>query len=465
MIETKDLNIDGVLHAAQKQSVDKATPTFVSVTEQITWIDPIHFFQAGQQLQENRIFWSSSDQSTQFVGIGDSILFQNKDASYQMLKKEWEQALNNSWIDNRFDQYKTGPIAFGGFPFDPKEKVNELWNGFEGSQFRVPTFLLTVENDKAFLTTTIYVEEDSHIDELSADLITKRHQLLHAPNTSFQNNTIVLKHEVDPLQWKGLVAKATDTIEREEVNKIVLARELQVEFDDDCDIGQVLTTLKHTQNHSFIFAWEKDNVCFIGATPERLVKVDNQQLFSTCLAGTAPRGTTIEEDKWYGQQLLNDQKNRDEHQFVVDMIKNAVHSCAKYVDIPNEPILYPLKNLQHLYTPVEAELDKGYTLLDVVEKLHPTPALCGFPRESSLAFIREFELLERGWYGAPIGWFDQHFNGGEFAVAIRSALISDMKASLFAGCGVVKESDPDIEYQETNIKFTPPMLQALGGSL
>ncbi|SFM48201.1 isochorismate synthase [Gracilibacillus orientalis] len=461
MIETKEIKIDGVLQSAQKQSIDKSAPTFVSVTEQIEWIDPIDFFQAGKAIEENRLYWSSADQKTQFVGIGDALLFHDEDASYQDLKEKWKQTLENSWIANPFSQYKTGPIAFGGFPFDAKEKVEELWEGFSGSQFRVPTFLLTSENDKSFLTMTVYVEQGSNVDQLAAELITRKNQLLHAPKPEYQENHTVLKHEVDPVEWKKLVNKATTTIYSKNVDKIVLARELQIEFDEICDIGQVLDRLQKTQKNSFIFAWEKDDVCFVGATPERLVKVDNQQLFSACLAGTAPRGKTKEEDNDFGQQLLHDQKNRNEHKIVVDMIKEAVCSFAKYVEIPEQPTLYPLKNLQHLFTPVQAELDQGYTLLDVVEKLHPTPALCGFPRESSLDFIREFEQLERGWYGAPIGWFDQYFDG-EFAVAIRSALVSGDKATLFAGCGVVEDSDPEIEYQETNIKFTP-MLQALGG--
>src|SRR5699024_779074 len=114
---------------------------------------------------------------------------------------------------------------------------------------------------------------------------------------------------------------------------------------------------------------------------------------------------TEDEDQQIGEDLLNDPKNRQEHQFVVDMIKEAIFTCAKSIQIPEEPQLYPLKNLQHLYTPVTAELDEDFTLLDVVEKLNPTPALCGYPRESSLDFIRQFEALERGWYGAPIGWF------------------------------------------------------------
>ncbi|MFD2656012.1 isochorismate synthase [Gracilibacillus thailandensis] len=461
MIETKEIKIDGVLHSAQKHSINKSAPTFVSITEQIEGLDPIDFFQTGKSMGEDRVFWQSADQKTTFVGVGEALLFHDEDDSYQELKASWKQVLKNSWIVNPFDQYKTGPIAFGGFPFDADEKVAELWKSFNGSQFRVPTFLLTIESNQTFLTTTAYVEQGSNVDQLAAELITRKNQLLYAQEPTYQENNIVLKHEVDPIQWKKLVKQATSTIDSEKVDKIVLARELQIEFGDSCDIGLVLDQLRNTQENSFIFAWEKESVCFIGATPERLVKVDQQQLFSTCLAGTAPRGKTKEEDNQLGEQLLHDQKNRNEHQIVVDMIKDAVSSFAKYVEIPDQPILYPLKNLQHLFTPVQAELDQGYTLLDVVEKLHPTPALCGFPRESSLDFIRKFEQLERGWYGAPIGWFDQYFDG-EFAVAIRSGLVSGDKASLFAGCGVVQDSDPEIEYQETSIKFTP-MLQALGG--
>ncbi|UOQ48098.1 isochorismate synthase [Gracilibacillus caseinilyticus] len=462
MIETKEINIDGVLQAAQKQSIDKSAPTFVSVTEKIERINAIDFFQSGKVLGKNRIYWSSADQKTIFAGIGDAVNLTDSNASYNTIKNKWGKWMQNSKIVNPYDDKRSGPIAFGGFPFDSEEPVEELWRGFDGSQFRVPTFLLTIDQSDVYLTTTVLVEQESHIDQLAAELITEKHQLLHGTHAEFHENQIVLKHEVDPEAWKTIVERATKKIADNQVNKIVLARELQVEFDQTCDIGQVLSQLQRTQQHSFVFAWEKDEVCFVGATPERLVKVNNQKVFSTCIAGTAPRGKTVEQDHELGKQLLDDQKNREEHQFVVDMIKQAVFSFAKSVHIPDEPVLYPLKNLQHLYTPVEAELDDGYTLLDVVGKLHPTPALCGFPRETALDFIRNFEKLERGWYGAPIGWFDQNFNG-EFAVAIRSALINQEKASLFAGCGVVKDSDPEMEYKETAIKFTP-MLHALGES-
>ncbi|UOQ94207.1 chorismate-binding protein [Halobacillus shinanisalinarum] len=143
-------------------------------------------------------------------------------------------------------------------------------------------------------------------------------------------------------------------------------------------------------------------------------------------SGTVPRGKDEKEDYLLGQHLLNDPKNRQEHDFVVQMIREAVEACCYNIDIPSAPVVYPLKNLQHLYTPVTATLESGYTLLDVVERLHPTPALGGMPQKQSVDYIRKNETLNRGWYAGPVGWFDGH-NNGEFAVAIRSALLQGMK--------------------------------------
>jgi len=236
---------------------------------------------------------------------------------------------------------------------------------------------------------------------------------------------------------------------------------LRLKLNKEANISRVLQELLNKQANSYVFAFEKESDCFVGATPERLVKLEQDKVLSTCLAGTAPRGETKEEDKAIGQSLLHDSKNREEHDFVVRMIKNGIkHYCTNVV-IPASPVLYPLKNLQHLYTPVTAALKKGYSIFDIIGELHPTPALGGTPTQASLKFIRDNELLDRGWYGAPVGWLDSNRNG-EFAVAIRSGLIQGDEASLFAGCGIVKDSDIEKEYEETNIKFLP-MLTVFGG--
>ncbi|HAQ08276.1 MAG TPA: isochorismate synthase, partial [Bacillus bacterium] len=154
-------------------------------------------------------------------------------------------------------------------------------------------------------------------------------------------------------------------------------------------------------------------------------------------------------------------KNLIEHQYVVDMIKEAMRETCDEVILPDEPKLMKMKYIQHLYTPVVGKNREGTSLLHLVNRLHPTPALGGLPKKAAVEKIREVEQMDRGLYAAPIGWMDYQGNG-EFAVAIRSGLIQGREASLFAGCGIVADSNAESEYTETSIKFRP-MLTALGG--
>jgi menaquinone-specific isochorismate synthase len=189
------------------------------------------------------------------------------------------------------------------------------------------------------------------------------------------------------------------------------------------------------------------------------VKKEGDTCYSACLAGSIRRGKTFQEDEQLGQWLMHDEKNLREHQFVVQMIREAIEAVCKRVQMPSSPQLLKLQHIQHLYTPVVGE-KCCVSILSIVEQMHPTPALGGTPREKAIKEIRENEPLDRGWYAAPIGWMDTEGNG-EFAVAIRSGLLQGKKASIFAGCGVVGDSDPISEYEETKVKFTP-MLSALG---
>lgn len=145
------------------------------------------------------------------------------------------------------------------------------------------------------------------------------------------------------------------------------------------------------------------------------------------------------------------------------MIRQAMEMVGTEVELPEGPQLLKLRDIQHLYTPVIAAASKEGSLLAIIEKLHPTPALGGVPTEKAIEVIRGLEILDRGLYGSPIGWLDYQGNG-DFAVALRSGLIQGNEASIFAGCGVVKDSEVESEFQETKIKFRP-MLSALGGEL
>jgi isochorismate synthase len=178
------------------------------------------------------------------------------------------------------------------------------------------------------------------------------------------------------------------------------------------------------------------------------------------LAGSAQRGATENEDERIGNELLHSEKNNIEHAIVVTQVREALLEHCSEVHVSPDPHLLKLKNVQHLETPISGRLLAGRCILDVMANLHPTPAVGGFPRQPALEAIRSIEQLDRGWYAGPLGWIGVEGHG-EFAVALRSGLIEGNKATLFAGCGIVADSDPYAEYVESCLKLQA-MLRGLG---
>ncbi|CDO03026.1 Isochorismate synthase EntC [Oceanobacillus picturae] len=460
MIELKEENIEGVFQEAI-DTIHPQNSRLVSITKRVEAIDPLSFYDAAKQLRTERLYWSSTAEAYTLVGTGCAFEITAIKDRFETAEQEWNNLLNDAVSNNPYDVPGTGIVSMGGAAFDPEKEKTKLWANFEPIRFTVPEYLLTEYENDFYFTMNIMVRADDHPRQLANQLREMEGQLLNGTPRYESDTQIVGRHEISPEKWKQTVKLATEEIRQQKVEKIVLAREVRLKLDREADSGNILRKLLNTQSNSFIFSFERGKDCFIGATPERLVKIRQNSLFSTCLAGTAPRGETEEEDARISHKLFHDQKNRGEHDFVVQMMKKAIENYCTDIEIPNEPVVYPLKNLQHLYTPVTARMKKDYTILDIIKNLHPTPALGGTPRKESVAFIRKHELLDRGWYGAPVGWLDNRDNG-EFAVAIRSGLLQGDEASLFAGCGVVKDSDPEEEYEETNIKLTP-MLSVLGG--
>lgn len=438
------------------------SPHLVSVTTKISPSDPFSFYHAGKNYQGERVFWTSTEQDFTLAGVGSAYTFEADKQRFATTERAWKSLLSKAIIDNPYKSPGTGPVALGGFTFDPNCEATSTWEDFPNSKVVIPMFLLTKKKDECYLTVNIMLHPNDETEKVFSFVTDEYTRLTSTTKIDYSLPSLVDQQEVKPVEWKEMVEKATREIKEGLLGKVVLARELVATFSQDLYVVSVLNELMKEQMQSYIFAFESGDSCFVGATPERLVKVESRELLSTCLAGTCPRGATLEEDEKLGQELLYDEKNLQEHEFVVQMIKEAIESCSDEVKVPSSPVLYPLRNLQHLYTPVKGKLKEDYTILEVVEKLHPTPALGGYPVESSLKFIRDNEPFERGWYASPVGWFDANDNG-EFAVAIRSALLKKDQAILFSGCGVVEDSDPEAEYEETAIKFLP-MLQALGGA-
>nr|WP_239534560.1 isochorismate synthase [Priestia taiwanensis] len=356
----------------------------------------------------------------------------------------------------------TGPLLFGGFTFDSQKEKTRLWEEFANAWFVLPTFMLTSKDTKQYMTANIFVTPHTDAEEVYEAYKRSERELFHDIHMTWEEPAIVGEEEVYPVEWMNLVQEAVDTMKQSDIEKIVLARELKLTFDENIDSFYVLKNLHEQQTSSYLFSFDTSTSCFIGATPERLIRKEGNQLTSMCLAGTIGRSETEIEDTKNYHELLNDAKNIREHKIVVQMIRGVMEEVCDTVNIPAEPTILAVRNLYHLYTPVCANTNEAIHFVDIVEKLHPTPALGGYPKEEALSFIREKEMLDRGWYAAPIGWMDGQQNG-EFAVAIRSGLVKGKDVSLFAGCGIVEESTPVAEYEETRIKFKP-MLAALGGT-
>ncbi|MFP7170537.1 isochorismate synthase [Terribacillus sp. 7520-G] len=447
MIQQYKIDFESFLRKAAEK---RQQQILVSWTEKVGAIDPLRFFANAASLEGHRNFWHSQKDDFCLVGAGPTVMDMRA-------ADEWEHAMESAVVHNLSSEAGTGPVAFSGINFQ-KERKRELWQDFPDAQYRIPAFTLTKTKTDYYLTINQLVD-GSTIESRITAILDQLEQLFAEDAIPAVRKELVSKELLEPEAWKRLVKEATDTIKSTELDKVVLARGMKLEFNEKVQASHVLRNLLETQKDSFIFAVENGAACFLGATPERLVRVQSGTLHTSCVAGTAPRGKDESEDQLIGEALLNDSKNREEHQYVVKMISGVISKYAKDLRLPTGPELLKLRQLQHLHTPVSARLLPGASLQQIVQELHPTPALGGLPKREALDFIEGKEPLERGWYGAPIGWMDSYRNG-DTAVAIRSGLLNEKQAVLFAGCGVVKDSDPEMEFEETAIKFRP-MLEAL----
>jgi len=446
---------------------NESNTKLVSVVKKVRPIDPLIFYANGyRQFCKERFFWRNPNQQYTFVGLGRAYTLSSKEGSERFFdtEKQWKRFKRDILYTNDVEfPNGTGPLLFGGFSFDPYQKKDNHWNDFSNSKFVIPSVLYTETEGNGYLSINIKVSgEDNiqahlkHIEELEGLLGNQEYD-----GSSYSSPLLLTKEEIDVQRFKKNVQNATSLIQQGKIEKVVLARQLKATFTEAISTEYVIQRLLREQPTSYTFIFENENQHFVGASPERLVQKEGDYVFSTCLAGSIKRGKTRKEDELLGNELLNDQKNLIEHDVVVHMIKEAMEAYCMEVEIPMQPTLYKTKHIQHLYTPVRGKTKKDVTLFSLLKELHPTPALGGYPQKESLSIIRKLEPFDRGWYAAPIGWIDINGNG-EFIVGIRSGVIERQQAMLFAGCGIVADSTPESEYEETTIKFNP-MLSALGG--
>jgi isochorismate synthase len=248
---------------------------------------------------------------------------------------------------------------------------------------------------------------------------------------------------------------------RGRLDKVVLARRVTLEGDSDLDIVGALRHLATTAPESTVFAFTRGGTTFLGATPERLARTVGRSFETVAIAGSAPRGADPDEDARFAAALLASEKDREEHAVVVDTLRAGLAPIVETLTVAGAPGILPLRHLQHLVTPIAGTLREEAGLLALAALLHPTPAVGGEPRDMALDLIAEHEGFDRGWYAGPIGWLGAD-GDGESMVALRCGLVRGGRAVLFAGCGIVADSDPAREWEESRLKLRT-MTVALGG--
>ena len=444
-------------HAASRRL---GHPVLASLSDDLPEIDPLDFYGAAASY-DDRALWFQPSAGFALAAAGAArTLSGTGDGRFNDVRSAWSAMLADALLEGA-----GGPCLLGGFAFDPRRPAEGQWQGFSDARFVLPRIMLTHDDSGCRVTLNALLQPESDPPAVSRALIGELDRLLArlgAGRAPVRTAGEIEMAEVLPAaSWQAIVADASAAVRAGNLRKVVLAREVRLRSAANFDVEAALERLATTYPTCSIFALTLGERTFLGATPERLVRFAGGELRTACLAGSERRGATPEEDRQLGEALLLSAKDRAEHAVVVHALRDGLVGLCDELIMPDAPELLSVSNVHHLYTPVIARPRAGVGLLDAVERLHPTPAVGGDPRSDALAYIRTHEQLDRGWYAAPVGWLG-HDGCGEFAVALRSGLVAGQQASLFAGCGIMGDSNPEREYAESWLKFRP-MLAALGG--
>ena len=443
------------------QNKASATDTLVSVSmhcEGVSLIDFLRHARGGP-----RFYWAMSREPVAFAGAGIALDLSawgaNRFAKIERLAK---QTFDGAIVESASPH--AAPRLFGGFAFRDDFVPDFAWAEFAPAQFLLPHFQLTQVGDETWLTINSQIargeEASAVLPDLRVALAAKIESLRAAvPASATSPASEPLAYLTTPEQWARSVMTATSAIQSGSLKKVVLSRTAEACFDGDIDVEDALLRLERDYSDAYRFLFEpRVGQAFFGATPELLCAVNGKQVQTMALAGSVRRGRDTAEDKRFADELMRSDKDRSEHQIVIDEIVARLDSISKRVDVGETGVM-PLSNIQHLHTPIRAELLRKTSAVKLAGRMHPTPALGGEPREAAMTLIGELEPVTRGWYGAPIGWVDHELNGA-FVVAIRSAVAQDARAWLYAGAGIVAASEPQREWDETALKF-----KAMAGAL
>jgi isochorismate synthase len=474
----KSMDADG--RAGVQQVVARAQATgrthWIARTIETELEDGLHrFAQAGTR---DRFYWERVETGEMVCAWGAVGEVESTGRSRFEHVREWSEDVGQrlAWIGAV--RPRSAPIFFGGFGFEDDTRASSEWKAFPAARFVLPEALIERRAGITHGVLIVRVEPGASVESVTSEL--KRRELgvsaarmgsgaenaTATEGTAIAGPEFIVRGDRSHAVFKEQVRAIAREIEAGRLAKVVLARSLSVDHDGEIDVPDFLARLRSLYPSCTLIAVGRGHDTFVAATPERLLRVSGETVETAALAGSAPRGRLPEEDRALADSLLASEKEREEHAHVVDAIRVVLALHCDELELPDAPRLRRLHGIQHLETLIRGRLkspcEDRSDILELVARLHPTPAVGGVPAAPAGAWLRRFENLDRGWYAAPVGWLDGE-GGGDFNVALRSALIRNAlrptgesgasRSLLFAGAGIVAGSEPECELVETRIKL------------
>jgi salicylate biosynthesis isochorismate synthase/menaquinone-specific isochorismate synthase len=424
-------------------------------------VDPSAVVCASRRAEERWFVFEQPDRGhAALAGLGEAMSLQAAGrARFATVADRWRALSAGAVADPADDPDGGGPIAVGGFAFAADGGGSPHWAGFEPASLLVPEVAIARRERGGKRTVRLTLAALASPDDLPEELLARLERRLQelrasplplldpAPTGRFQ-----VASAMPPEHYEAAVARAVELIGAGKLQKIVLAREVQVHAPRAYDPAAVFGVLREEFPSCFVFCVGRGNATLIAASPELLVRREGHRVSTLALAGSTRRSADPAVDAHLGEQLLRDESYREEHAIVARRIERTLRPHAIWVTSAPEPELVRIANIQHLATPIRAQLAAPMEALELAGLMHPTPAVGGEPLRAAAPLIPALEGLDRGWYSGPVGWTDAA-GDGEFCVALRCALLRGSVARCYAGNGIMRDSNPASELAETEVKL------------
>jgi salicylate biosynthesis isochorismate synthase len=445
------------LRASAERAVERGQRTLVSVTTPVELTDPCAAIFASRLASDCWFCWEQPDRGFALAALGIAHEATSRGTSrFGDVASECSRLREGAIFDEpRGLPAGAGAVWTGGFAFDPEGAAEPQWSSFAPASMALPELSLCRQGDDAFLTVNLVLgpddDADRALERIGARLAGLRDEPLPLLDPHLTERPEI-RSVHPPGDFERALAAATERIEAGDLTKVVLAREVAVRAAAAHDPAAIFGGLREQFPSCFCFCAGTPEAAFLGASPELLVRRSGASASTVALAGSTRRSSDPAVDDHLGEQLLRSDKNRREQRIVAERIVRTLRPHAVWVETAPEPELIKVANIQHLATPVIAQLAESHSAVELAGLLHPTPAVGGEPWSVAAAAISSLERMDRGWYAGPVGWMDAT-EDGEFCVALRSALLRDRDAHLYAGVGLVAGSDPEAELAETEVKL------------